>query len=128
LFTDWHIALPPIWERHGDRRRLRDLIAAVVSEEVHAFQQRQQDRRLARVMSRAEIEAAAARGRIDSGETDLRQEVDEGEAVAAALQAFTDGLYFVFIDGVQQTRLDDEVFVKPDSKVLFLRLTALVGG
>jgi hypothetical protein len=44
------------------------------------------------------------------------------------LQAFEDGLYFVFIDEVQQTNLDSEVFLKANSKVIFLRLTALVGG
>jgi len=45
-----------------------------------------------------------------------------------ALQAFEEGLYFVFIDEVQQANLDSEVFLKMDSKVVFLRLTALVGG
>jgi hypothetical protein len=58
----------------------------------------------------------------------LQQQVDSDEAVAVALQAFEDGLYFVFVDDLQQTQLDSEVFLKTNSKVVFLRLTALAGG
>jgi hypothetical protein len=79
-------------------------------------------------MSRQEIEQGVVGGRVDAGERNVPQSVDAEEAVAVALQAFEDGLYFVFIDGVQQTQLDSEVFLKSNSKVLFLRLTALVGG
>jgi len=68
------------------------------------------------------------RGKVDPGERDLEQSVDNEEAVAIALKAFEDGLYFVFVDEVQQTNLDSEVFLKTNSKVVFLRLTALVGG
>lgn len=128
LFADWRIGLPPIWENHGDHLKLRDLITSIVTEEVAAFQQRQQERRLDRVMSRAEIRAATTKGKIDTGGRDLNQHVDVGEAIATALEAFADGLYFVFIDNVQQTSLDSEVFLKTNSKVVFLRLTALVGG
>ena len=128
LFTDWRIDLPPIWENEGDHLKLRDLITSIVVEEVNTFQQRQEERKLARVMSKAEIEAAVVKGKIDSGERDLNQQVDENEAVATALEAFTDGLYFVFIDDVQQTDLDREVFLKSESKIVFLRLVALVGG
>lgn len=128
LFTDWRIELPPDWQRSGDRIKLRDLITRVVGEEVDAFQQRQEERRLARIMSRAEIELGRVSGKVDPGERDLMQEVDTAEAVGAALQAFEDGLYFVFIDNVQQTDLDREIYLKVESKVTFIRLVALVGG
>jgi hypothetical protein len=68
------------------------------------------------------------RGKVDAGERDLGQKVNTANAIAIALQAFEDGLYFVFIDELQQTNLDSEVFLKVNSKVIFLRLTALVGG
>jgi hypothetical protein len=79
-------------------------------------------------MSRESIEQSIAQGKVDPGERDLRQIVNTNDAIAVALQAFEDGLYFVFIDEVQQTYLDNEVFLKTNSKVIFLRLTALVGG
>ena len=128
LFTDWHVELPPVDERNGGWLKLRDLIRCIVDKEVDAFNSRQEERRLARVMSRQEIAQGMERGKVDPGERDLEQSVDTEEAVAVALQAFQDGLYFVFIDEVQQTNLDSEVFLKTNSKVVFLRLTALVGG
>jgi len=128
LFADWQIELPPPDENQGDHLKLRDLITSIVTKEVEGFKIRQEERKLARVMSRVEIEQDAVRGKIDPGEGDLQQQVNLDDAVAVALQAFEDGLYFVFIDEVQQTSLDSEVFLKTNSKVVFLRLTALVGG
>ena len=128
LFTDWHIELPPVNENNGDRLKLRDLITSIVAKEVDAFITRQEERKLARVMSRQEIAQGVERGKVDPGERDLEQSVDNEEAAAIALKTFEDGLYFVFIDNVQQTKLDSEVFLKTNSKVVFLRLTALVGG
>ncbi len=128
VFSDWRIELPPARENKGDSLKLRDLISSIVAREVDAFRTRQQERKLALVMSRQDIEQGAKTGKVDPGERDLGQTVDLEEAVGVALQAFMDGLYFVFIDEVQQTDLDREVFLKTDSKVVFLRLTALVGG
>ena len=128
LFTGWHIELPPTEENHGDHLRLRDLISSIVLKEVEAFKTRQEERKLARVMSRQEIEQGAAQGKVDPGEHELQQAVHTDAAVVIALQAFEDGLYFVFVDEVQQISLDSEVFLRTNSKVVFLRLTALVGG
>jgi hypothetical protein len=128
LFTDWRVDLPPLDENRGDHLRLRDLITSIVIKEVEAFRLRQEERKLARVMSRQQIEQGVTGGKVDPGEHDLQQEVNVDEAIAVALQAFEDGLYFVFIDDIQQTHLDSEVFLNTSSKVMFLRLTALVGG
>jgi hypothetical protein len=128
LFTDWRIELPPIWELSGDRMKLRDLISQVVVEEVDAFQKRQAERKLARILSKTQIDRDALKGKIDPGERDLSQNVSVDQAVGNALQAFEDGLYFVFIDDVQQTRLDSEVYLKAESRITFIRLVALAGG
>jgi hypothetical protein len=128
LFHDWRVELPPLWERGGDRIRLRDLITRVVSEEVEAFKQRQEERQLARILSQAQIQQGALQGKIDPGERNLGQTVNVDQAVGTALQAFEDGLYFVFIDGLQQTSLDSEIYLKSESKVTFIRLVALAGG
>jgi hypothetical protein len=128
LFTDWNIKLPPLYQRDGDRIKLRDLITCVVVKEVEAFQKRQDQRKLARILAPAEIEQGVRSGKIDSGERNLKQEVNVDEAVGTALQAFEDGLYFVFVDGLQQTDLDSEVYLKNKSAVTFVRLVALAGG
>ncbi len=128
LFSDWSIPVPPEAARDGGRITLRELITWTVIEEVTAFQQRQEKRRLEQVLSRAEIQQAAEQGKIDMGGRDHQQEVDPASAIAVALQAFADGIYFVFVDGVQYTQMDDVIPLKADSHVLFLRLVALVGG
>jgi len=128
LFTDWHIKLPPIDESQGDHLKLRDLIRSIVINEVDAFKARQEQRKLAQVMSRQQIEQETQHGKVDPGEKDLPQYVSMEDSIALALQAFEDGLYYVFIDNAQQTQLDSEVFLKNNSHVVFLRLTALVGG
>ena len=127
LFVDYRLPLPLELTSSG-RITLRDLITSIVLKEVEAFRQRQEDRRLAQVLSPQDIELGAVRGKIDSGERTGQQEVDEGLAVSTALQAFEDGLYVVFLDDVQQESLDQTVFVGDDSRIMFIRLVALAGG
>ncbi len=127
VLTGYRLPLPPQNTDSG-RLTLRDLITYVVQKEVEAFHQRQTERKLAQVLSPQDIAAAAERGKIDSGERDLQQDVDPDAAVQTALQAFEDGLYYVFIDDKQQTTLDQTVFIGEDSHMLFVRLVALAGG
>lgn len=128
LFANWVLALPPGWENALECILLRDLIARIVRQEVTAFQARQAQRRLLRVLTPSEIGTGAAKGRIAMGGTELDQEPDPHVAVETALQAFEDGLYFVFVDGKQRTALDDQVQLGPGSQVTFVRLVALAGG
>jgi hypothetical protein len=67
-------------------------------------------------------------GKVDSGGSELDQKVEAQPAVEVALQAFEDGLYFVFVDDNQIEDLDAMVALKPTSQLLFLRLVPLVGG
>jgi hypothetical protein len=129
LFADWSVPLPPELADDGDGDfTLRRLIAHLVRREVASFRERQEQRRLARVLSTAEIERGVERGKIDSGGRDLKQTVDEEQAVAAAWEAFEDGIYLVVIDGRQHRELDAPVFLRPESRVTFLRLVMLAGG
>jgi hypothetical protein len=128
LFPDRQVPYPPDWQHSGGRTTLRDLITRIVLDEVATFRQRQEERRLYRTLTAAQITQGASTGKIDPGGRDLDQVVDDDTAVAIALQAFEDGLYFVFIDGQQQKDLDAIVYVSPNSTVTFVRLVALAGG
>ena len=64
-----------------------------------------------RALTAKEISDSVEAGKVDPGGHDLKQAVDEETAVATALQAFEDGLYYVFIDGNQQTDLNSTVYV-----------------
>ena len=107
---------------------LRGLIIHLVTAEVGAFRDRQQGRGLLRVLSRDEIASGAARGKVTSRGRDLVQEVDTDLAIAAALEAFEDGIYLVLLDGLEQSELDRPLNLSPDSRVTFLRLVLLAGG
>lgn len=130
LFADWSVPLPPEWGDGGEGGpTLRDVIARIVRDEVRAFRQRQHDRQFLRALTAAEIDAAAERGKIQMGESEVGpQEVDEEDAVATAWQAFDDGMYLVVIDDEEQTDLDRQVYLNADSRITFLRLTLLSGG
>jgi hypothetical protein len=127
LFADWSIPFPPDLG-DGGTLTLRDLISRVVRGEVEAFKGRQQERKLLRALSAADIDRGVARGKVDLGGRDLEQQVDTDEAVGTALQAFEDGLYLVILDGEEQRELDKQVFLQPDSHVAFVRLAMLAGG
>jgi hypothetical protein len=128
LFADFSIGSPP--DVQGDDGvTLRRLIEHVVRKEVDAFRQRQRDRALLRVLSARQIEAAVDRGKVDPGGSEMEpQEIDPDAAVQTAIQAYEDGLYFVVIDGQQATEVDQQVFLRPDSRITFIRLMLLAGG
>jgi len=128
LFTDWAVPLPP-GENGGDGSvTLRDLIIAVVRAEVSDFRTRQAEARLQKILSSAEIKQGLAQGKVTMGDQDLAQFVDVDSAIDVAILGFIDGLYYVFLDEIQQENLDAPVYLKPDSRLMFLRLVALVGG
>lgn len=127
LAPDWDVPLGDDWHRGGGAT-LRDLITWLVRAQVAAFDRRQADARLLRVLSERELDDGARGGRIAPGGRALRQHVDVDIAIAVALQAFEDGLYLTLIDGLQYHRLDEPVMIAPDSTVTFIRLVALAGG
>ena len=50
------------------------------------------------------------------------------QAYEEALTAFSRNRYFVLVDNRQVTNLDEEVYLKRDSQVSFLKMVPLVGG
>jgi hypothetical protein len=127
LFADWSIPLPP--GTGGEGTTLRDIIAQLVHTEVSSFKERQEQRRVFRVLTARGIEAGVQKGKIELGGSEMpAQAVDEEAAVAAALQAFEDGLYLVIIDEQEHKSLDSQVYLQPDSRITFVRLTLLAGG
>jgi hypothetical protein len=127
LFNDYPISLISSEDGHS-RMKLRELIAAVVTHEVQAFRERQEERKLALVLSPEQIEQGVVQGKIDLGERDLQQTVIASDAIKTALQAFEDGLYYVFLNDTQLEVLDEDVIVSHDNRMLFVRLVALAGG
>lgn len=128
LFSPWQPHLTPPLDAEG-QTMLRALVAAVVTNEVASFHERQEQRRFMRVLTPEQLQQGAETGKIDSGgQAEDPQTIDVQDAIAAAQQSFEDGLYYVFVDEQRITALDQRVALHEGSQVLFLRLVALVGG
>jgi hypothetical protein len=135
LLDDWQIDWPPPpTDDRGDSDplTLRQLITRIVRAEVAAFAARQRAERFVRVLTARSIADGAARGKISAGGRDetpaAAAPVDPEAAVETALVAFTDGLYLVLLDGVEQRDLDARVYVSASTKLTFLRLTLIAGA
>lgn len=127
LFADWSIPLTPEWGDGGELT-LRELIERLVAAEVRRFNERLEERRLDRVLSEEQIEEGRKRGRVSPEGRSRGPAAEEEWAVAAALQAFEDGLYLVVIDEVEFRDLEQPVRLGPESRIVFIRLTFLAGA
>lgn len=113
----------------AERVTMQDLITRIVIDQVQAFRQRQDERRLIRFLSADQIAQGAARGKIEMGGSEIQtQVVDDQAAVANALQAFRDGIYLAFVDGQQIQSLETELQLRSETRVSFMRLVMLAGG
>ena len=72
------------------------------------------------------IEGAQA-GKVSYGEPMDDRKADAEKAVLNALQCFDDGIVALFADGVRYTRREEEIPLKDQSEVTFVRLTFLAG-
>ena len=107
---------------------LRSLLTALVRQEVAAYHERQESVGMLRVLTERDLSDGAATGRISVAPQVRSGTVTLEDATQTALQAYGDGLYYVFVDDEQIEGLDQVLTLKSDSTLLFLRLTALAGG
>ena len=73
------------------------------------------------------IKAAAETGKVSYGDPMDSRKADAEQAVQNALQCFDDGIVALFADGVRYTQRDEEIPLKEQSEVTFIRLTFLAG-
>lgn len=107
---------------------LTELLTRIVTLEVNAFRERQADNQFLRVLTETQLLEAADTGKINLGGQEFTQEVNTDEAIQTAIQAFQDGLYYVFNGETQIEYLTDVVNLELHQDIMFLRLVALVGG
>ena len=107
---------------------LQSLLTHLVHDEVQRYRECQNSVGLLRVLTEKELAHGAAQGKVVTTPQERSGEVDVNDAVRRALQAFGDGLYYVFVDDEQIQSLEEPLTLKPDSALLLLRLTALAGG
>ena len=111
----------------------RQLITAAVTAEVAAFQARAEEATLVRVLTEKALLDDLAAGAVRLGGPRDEAEpqapaVDLVGAIEAALLAFEDGIFKVFVGDDELTSDDEQVTIADGTALLFLRLVPLAGG
>lgn len=110
----------------------RQLIEAAVTAEVAAYEARAEEASLVGVLTRKSLADGLARGAVRPGgrqeEAGEPAPVDVAAAVDAALLAFGDGFFKVFVGDSELADDDSPVSVPDGTALLFLRLVPLAGG
>jgi hypothetical protein len=137
---DLVLALPP------GQVTARQVIEASVTAEVAAYQARAEEASLVRVLTREGLARDLATGVVRTGgpqdTVDIAAgdpapvdtvpidtvPIDTGAAVDAALLAFADGLFKVFVADQELADDDAPVALTDGTQLLFLRLMPLAGG
>ena len=105
--------------------RVRHLIEKLARESVRDFELRQKEAKFA-FLTTERLQTSVEKGKIGRAYEEI-QEVDVEDAVGNALQAFEDKLFLLFVDRSEKRDLDDIVVLKPETKIVLIKLTALAG-
>jgi hypothetical protein len=111
----------------GHQPTLKDLIVAVVTQQVAAYNAQTLEKPLVHFLTETQIQDAAATGKVGFGALYNDNKADLEKAIQVALEAHIDGLFAVAVEDKVVAKLDDLLNLKADSVVSFIRLTLLIG-
>ncbi|MBQ6662071.1 MAG: hypothetical protein IJM69_00855 [Firmicutes bacterium] len=117
---------PLRYEIEGAPRTLRELLLAMVKEEVTRFNAAKEGEGLLAWLSQEELENRAREGKV-SFAGQAGKAADLGTAEQVMLNAFADGLFRVLVDGEEITDLAAPLTLTEDSVVTIIRLSFLAG-
>jgi hypothetical protein len=107
---------------------LRELITGVVEGGVQAYKERQSEQSVIPYLTETQIGESAELGKVGFGAVYDDRQADLDQAVGAALTAFADGLYRVFINETEIEDLDAPLETREGDRIVFMRFTMLAGG
>ncbi len=111
----------------GEPTTLQQLLTMLVRSSVHAFAERQRTGSILPYLTEQEVQQSAHTGKIGFGHVEDTRTPDEQQAIAAALLAFQDGLYRVFLRDEQLTQLTQPLALQENDTLVLIRLTMLAG-
>lgn len=112
----------------GNNPSVQELITAVVKQQVNAYNSKPFEKNVLPFLTSEQIEGQTASGKVGFGSIYNEQKADPAKAQEAALQAFEDGMYAVFADERELTKLSELVALTPETVITFIRLTFLAGS
>jgi len=112
----------------GPNPTVQRLIEAVVEQQVQEYNSKPLEKSLLPFMDQESIDDAAGRGKVGFGSIYNETKADPGAAKRIALQAYTDGLFALFVDNREFTDSKETVSLNPATIITFIRLTFLAGS
>ena len=106
---------------------LRELITEIVRKSLAEYNNKVSGFALLNYLTAEDLENQALIGKVAFAEFRNKQAADGTKAKAAAIQAFEDGIYRVFINEHEMLALDEKVPLKEGDTLTFIRLTMLAG-
>ncbi|MCL1895669.1 MAG: hypothetical protein FWG03_03890 [Clostridiales bacterium] len=106
---------------------LRELIEAVVRQEVGKYNSRGLENMLVPFLSEEEIEDQGTAGKVGFGRLYSDKKADVEKALETALQGYEDGLFRVLAGEKEAAELDDPLVICEGDTLTFIRLTFLAG-
>ena len=111
----------------GGISSLRQLIEAIVRQEVGKYNSRGLENMLVPFLSEAEIAEQSTVGKVGFGRLYSDKQADAEKAVETALQGFEDGLFRVLVNDKEVVDLDGALEIFEKDTLTFVRLTFLTG-
>lgn len=99
----------------------------LVQSSVHAFIERQSTGSILPYLTEQEVQQSAETGKVGFGHVEDTRKPDEQKAIEAALLAFQDGLYRVFLRDEELTELNAPLSLQENDTLVLIRLTMLAG-
>lgn len=111
----------------SDIATLRELVTAIVKEQVKTYNKKSIDPDMVDYLLSEEIKTKGRLGRISFGRRYNEKKAKMDDAIENALLSFEDGLYRVFINDNEIESLDDDIVLKDEDELTFIRLVMLAG-
>ena len=106
---------------------LRELIGAMVTENVKQFNARTKNEKLIDYLTSEEINNKLTTGKVSFGEMHNTTLANINKALECAFLAYEDGIYRVFINDNEARGLDESLELKEEDVLTFIRLAMLSG-
>src|SRR5262245_19450930 len=106
----------------GEKISIRELIRLRVSQEVEEFNSRQP------VVFRMLVQPNDTERTLNGFKFHKPRPVNSATQYEKAIEAFEGNGFIVIVDDRQVERLEDEIALRPETSVTFLKLVPLVGG
>lgn len=106
---------------------VKDLLKETVHINAEQYKKGHEQKEVFKVLTKEEITDQAEAGKVTFGIPYDFKEPDIQKAVENAWQCFADGIVVLFADGKKLEHLEDELLLKENSELIFIRMTMLAG-